>query len=484
MTSREKKEPGTFSVRAGTFSVRARRTLLATLLSTLVACAPLYIAPSQRTPAQAEPTSATEGVVYAFGDMGAPTPGLADVTAAMAKELAADHAGGHVKESPLLLGLGDNLYEVGLPRPGTGDTAPIRRLGRIADLLARCRFGGRPAPLVLVPGNHDYGDRALPRDRDEGDITRWYYLDDLGIGGVSHWTMLPGERPKEAGDAAKLYERLYEAPERLSEFMRPRRIPHTPASLAIVAIDSQLLIDLFAAGRDDLAARYLEALDRELARAASARWRLVATHHPVESYGAHHVTMPARFLLGPGWRQFRSPWEVVLAIPPLGTLATTVRWAIASNQDSHSSANRAYRKALLERLERHHAAVVLSGHDHNSQLIELDAPGGSRSILQVVSGVAAKLDPVTRGNGTLFYHSGYGYTRLAVHATHLEIAFKDRSGATLFRYRVASNTLSAGEGDVIGDRLERALVTGRHERQRGAGAEGAAGAAYSVHVRV
>ncbi|MGH9159984.1 MAG: hypothetical protein ACRD2X_08360 [Vicinamibacteraceae bacterium] len=411
-------------------------TLLAALLATLVACAPLYIAPSQRAPAEADAAPA-EGVVYAFGDMGAPTPGLADVATAMSKELAADHTRGGLRESPLLLALGDNLYEAGLPRPQTGDTAPIRRLGRIADLLGKCRFGERPAPLVLVPGNHDYADGALPREREVGDITRWYYLDRLGIGGVSHWTMLPGERPNDVRDATKLYERLYNAPEeQLAEFMRPRRIPHTPASLAIIAIDSQLLIDLFAAGRDDLANRYLAALESELEQAASARWRLVASHHPVGSYGAHHVTLPARFLLGPGWRQLRSPWEVVLAIPPLGALATTARWAVASNQDFHASANRAYRHSLLERLERHRAALVLSGHDHNSQLIELDSSEGSRPILQVVSGAAAKVDPVTRGDGTLFYHSGHGYTRLAVHATHLEVAFKDRSGATLFRYRL------------------------------------------------
>jgi hypothetical protein len=443
MTSREKKELGTFSTRAATVSARARRTLLAALLSTLVACAPLYIAPTQRVPAQAASTPA-EGLVYAFGDMGAPTPGLANVTAAMAKELAADHARGGLRESPLLLELGDNLYEAGLPRPQTGDTAPIRRLGRIADLLAKCRFGERPAPLVLVPGNHDYAGQSLPRNREAGDITRWYYLDALGIGGVSHWTMLPGERPKDVPDAAKLYERLYGAPEeRLAEFMRPRRIPHTPASLAIVAIDSQLLIDLFAAGREDLADRYLDALDSELARAASARWRIVATHHPLASYGGHNATVPARFLLGPGWPQFPTPWEAVLAIPPLGTLATTVRWAVASNQDHHASANRAYRNGLLGRLERHRAALVLSGHDHNSQLIELDSSDGSRPLLQVVSGAAAKVDPVTRGKGTLFYHSGHGYTRLAVHAAHLEIAFKDQSGATLFRYRLPSAEASA-----------------------------------------
>ncbi|MPY88689.1 MAG: hypothetical protein GEU99_12275 [Luteitalea sp.] len=427
------KEPGTFSW---------QRWLVATLLTALVACAPLYIAPTDRA---TEPTESAraEGLVYAFGDMGEPTRGFGDVTRSIAKELHTDRASGDVSMSPLLLALGDNLYPKGLPRPESGHTEPVTRLARLAELLATCQFGEHPAPLVLVPGNHDYANRALARDRDEGDITRWYYLDALEVAGVAHWTMLPGERPEDVPDAATLYTRLYETPEQLVEFMRPRRIPHTPASIAIVAIDSQLLIDLFDTGREDLADRYLDTLDAELARAASARWRVVAMHHPLESFGAHRVTIPGRFLLGPGWRQFGSPWDAVLAVPPLGIVATTARWAVASPQDLHASANRAYREAVLTRLARHDAPLVLSGHDHNSQLIELTPPGAKRPMLQLVTGEAAKTDPVTRGAGTLFYHSGHGYARLAVYGTHLEIAFRDRSGETLYRYRLEDGRMDA-----------------------------------------
>ncbi len=138
----------------------------------------------------------------------------------------------------------------------------------------------------------------------------------------------------------------------------------------------------------------------------------------------------------PSCGTFPELWHLVLALPPLGSLTTIGRWAVFHRQDYHSEAQTTYREALLEVLLEEQVAVVLSGHDHNLQLLEIGREGETGSLIQVISGAAAVLDSVTRGPETLAYHGGSGFVRLFVRPGVIFIEMFDHRGMRLGSYRI------------------------------------------------
>jgi hypothetical protein len=370
----------------------------------------------------------SESVVYFVGDVGTPSQELEQVASAIAAELLKDEGPDRSRTEPILVALGDNLYPKGLPTPGAEakHPEPRERLRELARVFARCRFRGRPAVVVLVPGNHDYGGEALSARRSLGDITRWYYLDELGIEGLDRWVVLPGARPPDVTTSGELYARVYQNAQTLAAFMKPRKVPGLGRSLNLVAIDSELLIDLFRTRSEDLVQDYLEGLRMALAE-PSSEWRAVVAHHPLETFGKHRPAVPGRFLLGPGWPQFPQWWHKVVA--PIGPLVTFGYWLTHHTQDVHSRPYREYRSALLELLAAEGVPLFVAGHDHNTQLIEL--PG---SVVQLVSGEATHLDPVTKGKGSFFYHMDHGFVRMSAFSHQLFIEVKNSHGETVFGY--------------------------------------------------
>jgi hypothetical protein len=401
-----------------------RFLLLFTLI--LTGCASEWYA---RTSAVCPVTA--DQVVYLVGDFGKDSPILQDVGAALAGATAQDADLG-----PTVLALGDNLYQSGLSRCAPAACYGSPEAQNLRDVAQR--FGDVQGNVFLLPGNHDYHSNALDPDP-PGDITHWYFLKDLGV--EAPWRPLLGDA-SEFKNPDALYHYLYHPPpsttpaQQLTDFLAPRPVVATD-QLLIVGIDSQLLIDLYRGGQDTLANEYLEDLRQKLK--PQATWKAVAAHHPLETYGKHRVAQPMRLLFGPGWPQFPEPWQKLTAVPGLGTLVTLGWWARHSPQNIHSGPYDRYRKGVYDVLQAEGVALFLAGHDHNTQLIELSAvfkDPSAHPLLQVLTGEAAKEDPVGRGRGSLAYHTGGGFVRLAFDQTQLCVEMRDRHGLVRYRHAV------------------------------------------------
>lgn len=399
----------------------------------VVGCASVYHGEASAPPIAAKARSA----IYIIGDFGTPNSGLRTVGAAIARDIEADEREGRSQSPPFIIELGDNMYVRGLPRPGVGSGRERERLRKMARAFALCRYEGRPVPLVLVPGNHDYDEDALSAEREYGDITRWLFLEDFKVPELASWRHALGERGEESS-AAELYDRVYRSPRALVDFMSPRLIAEAGPGVAVVAIDSELLQTLMDKGLDSLVDLYLYRLRSALRQIPIGTVRVVAGHHPIESYG-NRPNQPGRFVLGPGWPQFPELWMKALALPPLGSLVTFGRWLVRRPQDIHSSCASEFSDRVGGLLLDEDVRLYLSGHDHNHQLIDLAAARGEAGrLLQILTGSTARANhPVSKGVGTLYYRLGRGYVRLLVCEGELIIEMKDELGQTDHRHRLS-----------------------------------------------
>ena len=174
--------------------MRPKRLLVVAIAATiglLPACSRVYVAPpgSIESPAATPPLS----VVYLVGDFGMPKDSFVELTDAIGRDVEGDEAL-PLRSAPIILELGDNLYEKGLPHDlsAPGAQEEIDKLRAIAGEFAEIRYRGDQVSLVLVPGNHDYQDNALVQE-EFGDISRWYFLEELGVEGAEHWDHEPGD---------------------------------------------------------------------------------------------------------------------------------------------------------------------------------------------------------------------------------------------------------------------------------------------------
>ena len=303
---------------------------------------------------------------------------------------------------------------------------------------------------MLVPGNHDYQDNALVQE-EFGDITRWYFLEELGVEGAEHWNHEPGDA---AGfeSAAALSAHIDGNPRAHIDFMEPASIAGTGDDVFIVALDSELVLDLYAEGLDDLANAYLERLAEAIDAVPAGAWKMIAAHHPPVTYGKHGRSSLGNWVFGQGWPQFPKPWQwglaaavplgvalgilvapaaaIIVAAPPVSTAVLSTR-----KQDVGSEPYGRYVDKLLEIAHKHSVAVILAGHDHNTQLIDLGSANvGAASGLLVVTGAGSRVDPVSKGPGLLAYVADYSYVRMVQYASGLSFEVRGRRGELLYRY--------------------------------------------------
>ncbi len=422
---------------------------IAATIGLLPACSRIYVAPpgSIESPAATPPLS----VVYLVGDFGMPKDSFVHLTDAIGRDVEGDEALS-LRSAPIILELGDNLYERGLPHDlsAPGAQEEIDKLRAIAREFAEIRYRGDQVSLVLVPGNHDYQDNALVQE-EFGDISRWYFLEELGVEGAEHWDHEPGDAAGFAS-AAALSAHLDGNPRAHTDFMEPASIPGTGDDVFIVALDSELVLDLYAEGLDDLADAYFERLAEALDAVPAGGWKMIAAHHPPVTYGKHGRPSFGNWLFGQGWPQFPKTWQWGLAAAvPLGVVlgivaapaaaiiveAPPVSTALVSKrkQDVGSEPYGRYAEKLLEIAHDHSVAVILAGHDHNTQLIDLGSVNaGAASGLLVVTGAGSRVDSVSKGPGLLAYVADYSYVRMVHYASRLSFEIKGRHGELLYRY--------------------------------------------------
>ena len=334
-------------------------------VSFLVACSTpvppqsgIYRRPNvQRLVPSARPAS-----VALVGDIGVPRPEASQLAGAVASRL---------KDSPRapVLVLGDVFYRDGLlgtcPDSGDRSIRGCEGAGTPEDQFAavfrpyRKALPGRS--VVAFAGNHDhYGDPESTENACRVTSVfapEWKYLSE-GCG-------LDLPSPVEVIDLG---------------------------NTVLFLIDSERMIhdgDYRAAAAASLKEQVLRYITTR-----PAAWRVVATHHPVETYGSHNGGR-----VSTGIRKDLY-WVERTALLPLSLAVNYTLLRGVGHQDPYQGRYRAFRRVLYRTLEEAPVDVLVSGHDHSLQLVKIDHPGIP---YQVVSGMGAYGSPYKRWGQDLFF---------------------------------------------------------------------------------
>jgi hypothetical protein len=289
--------------------------------------------------------------VALVGDIGAPRNEGTELARQIARRLSG------APEAPVLI-LGDLFYRDGLlgacpadgsisrrrcSEPGTPEAQFASVLGPYLDALSG-------NPVIGIPGNHDHygGEQAT---RNTCDLMArggqgWRYL-AKGCG-------LDEEQPIETIDRG---------------------------AIVIFALDSEWMI------RDSEFRRAsIEALRGELQRYRTHQpdtWRVVASHHPIETYGKHNgASFGSAILKDLYWIRKTVLYPFFYPVERM-----------VGQQDVYELRYRAFRRELYRLFEDAPIDLFVSGHDHSLQHVEIDHAGVRH---QLVSGAGAQRTPVKR----------------------------------------------------------------------------------------
>lgn len=311
------------------------------------------------------PRSVRQRIVL-LGDAGAPAEGGEPVLEALADTVAS------VPDRTLVVFLGDNIYERGLPPGGPGRAEAERRLAALIATL------GDRARGLFVPGNHDW--------------------DESGPDG--HQAVLRQARLVTESDP----ERLLWLPE--DGCPGPALVPGL-AGVSVVALDTQWWLHRYAkpttacsAGDTAAVARGLESM---LAEADGDV--VVVAHHPLQSEGIHAD--------GPSWKDHLFPLRNARgrAWFPLPVLGSLYHWIYKpltrTRQSLQHSKNRDMRSMLDAAMAAGRPLVYAAGHDHSLQVFE--GTGSARYVLVSGAGSASKATPVDKNDQTLFADARPGF---------------------------------------------------------------------------
>lgn len=363
-------------------------------------------------PTQNRPDSAGVVTFYAIGDQG-----YAGEQQAAVAELLKINVGaiGAREVRPFVLGTGDNYYPNGLPWGWPKDHVPGLFLDRRFDeVYAACLHDGHGLTFHLVHGNHDY----------RGDVYLWETFAEGrfdGSDGTPRLVSYTLRSPNVADTNNETeYDGLRQAAENGELLSLPELVPVPTDKVAIIAIDSYVMIHLQddARGHKDddgpnEAAEKLEAhwagLRLLLAENADVRWAFVVGHHPIATHGAHggHNPRPLGLHLHGLWKKIRG----VVGAHDI--------------QDLGHSAYDAFADRLATELAVRKRVVYVAGHEHNLQMLWY-----KDRLIQIVSGAGSKLTSVKQGRDTVFKAKEPGLVRFDVAGNDLWVEFIYGSSAT------------------------------------------------------
>ncbi|MFQ5637372.1 MAG: metallophosphoesterase [bacterium] len=330
---------------------------------------------------------------YVLGDWGTGSGQQKAVADALKRSVA--HIPPGRTHRPFVLGLGDNVYEHGLPE-GWDNPETTRLLHEtFGEMYSEVKYHGSRLTFHVVPGNHDYAGRSGGKDG-FGDVL---HQETTAEALFRSWKYYPidAQKNSDTNDAAD-YQRLKS--ENIFALALPEKVSTQSGDLiSIVALDTQVLLDLYNKKDDALVQKHWHNADNLLAESAS--WKFAIGHHPLRSHGKHG-----------GFR------KAIWWVPPVILFTLVDKLFYKRIQDLDHPANRRFQKDLLQTMQKNDVMFYLAGHEHSLQFLEVD-----RRHLQIVSGSAAKLSGVTHDDDTFFSHSARGFVRFDVVKDEVWIEF-------------------------------------------------------------
>ncbi|MFT5365612.1 MAG: hypothetical protein ACI8V2_000552 [Candidatus Latescibacterota bacterium] len=351
---------------------------------------------------------------YALGDWG--TGYVKQEPVAIALERNVARVPQNKQTTPFVIGLGDNIYESGLPYHKNSDAliyawndpevfnAFENTFGHVYQHVT---YQDTPVVFHVVPGNHDYDGNSQKKDKKYGDVL---LLESKGENLYpGRWKYYPIDHSvTNATDTNDFREyvhlRSYVDDHGMYGLTLPQKLDLPNQDLIVaVAIDTQILLEMYEEDEDELLEKHWARLGEILAAHQNIPWKIIVGHHPIASWGLH------------GGAQ--------------GGIKGAFRYGVGIMQDLKDGDYKKFRKRLASVMKKHDVRLYLSGHDHNLQLIALDQYDPELLALdsgyfQLVSGSAGKLSSVDKDHKAIAtYDAQNGFVRLDINKKTCWIEF-------------------------------------------------------------
>ncbi len=306
--------------------------------------------------------------VFLIGDAGEPieNPVLITLKAELAK----------VGDKGAVVFLGDNIYPQGLPPVGHPFRAEAEKAinGQIDAVRS---FSGNK---IFVPGNHDWA-----QGRSYG----------------SEWLGIQEKYVEDALDSMDVWLPTRGCP-------GPVEVNLTE-KITLIVIDTQWFLHKGDKPTDgcgvtsltDVAALFQDALRRNAHKKV-----IVASHHPMYTYGIHGGIFSAKDHLFPLTASKKMSWAY-LPMPVLGSIYPLYRKWFGNIQDVTHPQYKRFRDGMVELMSKHPDIIHVAGHEHALEHIEKEG------MHFVVSGSGSKNNAHVKKKGDAQFASNIiGYARL------------------------------------------------------------------------
>lgn len=340
---------------------------------------------------------------YALGDWG--TGYVKQEPIAIALERNVGRIPQNKKISPFVIGLGDNIYESGLPYHKNSDAliyawndpevfnAFENTFGQVYQHVT---YNNASVIFHIVPGNHDYAGNSQKKDKKYGDVLLQESKGESLYPGW--WKYYPIDHSvTKATDTNDFREyvhlRAYADEHGLYPLTLPQKIdlPNQDIVMA-VALDTQLLLEMYEEDEEEILEQHWTRLEKILTAHKDLPWKIIVGHHPIASWGIH------------GGAQ--------------GGIKGAFRYGVGIMQDLKDGDYKKFRKRLAAIMQKHNVRLYFSGHEHNLQLIDLHQYDSElltekAGYYQLISGSAGKLSSVDNDHKTIaMYDEQHGFIRL------------------------------------------------------------------------
>ncbi|WP_422355203.1 metallophosphoesterase [Roseivirga pacifica] len=316
--------------------------------------------------------------------------------------------------------LGDNIYPKGMPPKGH----PLRAEAEIAINGQIDAVRGFSGNTIFVPGNHDWKQGA-----DEG-------LD---------WLNLQEQYVEAALDSTDVWLPSKGCP-------GPVEVP-IHDNITLIIVDTQWFLHRgIKPDNEDCnatsAAEIADALKDALLRNANKKV-IVASHHPMYTYGIHGGVFSAKDHLFP-LTASKSMENLYIPLPGLGSIYPLYRKIFGNIQDTSHPIYKRFSQSMVTLMQQHPDLVHVAGHEHALEHIKKDG------VNYIVSGSGSKNNAHVKQKGDALYADNtMGFARLDYYANgKTELTFftpENNSPKTLYSASVSEKPFPPVPKDLMAE---------------------------------
>jgi hypothetical protein len=319
--------------------------------------------------------------IFLIGDAGKPDTSKQEPTLKLLQKQiyhreSASDTGNTSRKEDIVIFLGDNIYETGMPEP----TASDRRLKERRIIEQMNVVKEIKGLKIFIPGNHDWNkshDGGLAALKRQEDFIE-QYLDSADVFLPSNGCAGPIEL-------------------------------HPNKDLTLIILDSEWWLDKYDKNLDSdqgcSASTHLEVIQQvqDIVLRNKGKNILLAEHHPLFSNGNHGGYYTPKDYLFP-LTLVRD--NLYIPLPIIGAVYPLLRQYGISRQDLANKEYQQLKRGLLAVLGEEKNVVIAAGHEHGLQFHRY------KDISHIVSGGGSKANPLVKGNDALFAHGDMGFARL------------------------------------------------------------------------